>query len=153
MTADVRKVVELTRGVRACFNRLKALGDALHEDLGITASMRSVLESLHEDGARTVPQIAKSKSVTRQHIQTIVDALTAAGLVALQANPAHKRSPLVVLTAAGRKAFADMRRREATVLATLSGALPPRGVSAAVDTLKALEAALDRELARRKRWR
>src|SRR5690606_18141459 len=69
MTGDVRKVVELTRGVRACFNRLRALGDTLHEDLGITASMRSVLESLHEDGARTVPQIAKSKSVTRQHIQ------------------------------------------------------------------------------------
>lgn len=151
MTADAKTVVALTRGIRACFNRLRTLGDALHEDSGITAAKRAVLESLHEEGPRTVPQIARSKSVTRQHIQTIVDELAASGLVALEANPAHKRSSLVILTAKGRKTFDEMRRREAAVLAALAGALPPRSTAAAAGALKTLEAELDRAIARAKR--
>jgi DNA-binding MarR family transcriptional regulator len=106
----------MARDIRKLFHILGAVGDALHADLGITASMRAVLESLARGGAQTVPQMARARPVTRQHIQAIVDQLLNAGLVTLQPNPAHKRSSLVALTKAGEAAFATMSDREAVVL-------------------------------------
>ena len=49
MTADAKTVIALTRGIRACFNRLRALGDALHEDLGVPyyyVEWRAALQAL-----------------------------------------------------------------------------------------------------------
>ena len=66
-------------------------------------------------GAMTVPQIAKLKGVTRQHIQLLADALVAAGLAAVKENPAHRRSSLIALTEKGKRVFAKMRAREAPV--------------------------------------
>lgn len=106
------KLYGVIRQIRLCFNLLRALGDALHQDLGITASMRAVMESLAEDGEQTVPQIARRKSVSRQHIQVNVDALLKVAIVALRHNPAHRRSPVVAMTKRGQSAFKEMRRRE-----------------------------------------
>jgi DNA-binding MarR family transcriptional regulator len=113
----------MTRDIRKLFHVLAAVGDALHADLGITASMRAVLESLARGGAQTVPQMARARPVTRQHIQAIVDQLLDAGLVALQPNPAHKRSSLVTLTGAGEAAFVMMSDREAVVLDQIAASL------------------------------
>jgi len=81
------KMVTLTLAVRAAFNRLKALGDSLHGDLEVTTAMRAVMETLSASGAMTVPQIAKLKGVTRQHIQLLTDALCEAGLAVVKENP------------------------------------------------------------------
>lgn len=118
--AKAQQLYAVMRQIRTCFNQLRSLGDVLHEDLGITASMRAVLESVAEAGAQTVPQIAHTKSVSRQHIQVNVDELVKASLVTLQDNPAHKRSPCVVITKSGQSAFGEMRRREKDVLERLA---------------------------------
>jgi len=149
MTGDAERVEAVTRRVRACFNRLKALGDDLHKDLGVTAAMRAVLEALHEGGDQTMPEIARAKRVTRQHIQALTARLTAAGLARLRDNPADKRSPFVVLTPAGRKTIQRMRKRETTVLAELAAALAGCDLEATLATLAALEARLDETLAPR----
>lgn len=146
MTAAVRSLNRLIVDVRLCFHRLKAVADVLHGDLAITASMRGVLETLSDGGDWTVPRIARAKGVSRQHIQVTVDTLRAAGLVELRANPAHRRSPLIVATAEGAAGFAEMRRREADVLDRFAGALSPEGVAAARDTLTRLNELLDDKL-------
>ena len=86
--------------VRRLFHRLAEVADEAHRDLGVTASQRAVLETLSNDGPQTVPQIARRKAVTRQHIQILVNGLVERGHVALADNPAHQRSSLAALTAA-----------------------------------------------------
>ena len=89
-------------------------------------------------GPRTVPDIARRKSVTRQHIQLLVDELVEAELVELRPNPAHQRSPLVALTRRGEAIFAAGRRREAPLIEQLAGGLDARKAAATIQTLTAL---------------
>lgn len=144
--ADARAIEAVTRRIRACFNRLAALADRLHRDLGITAAMRAVIEALYEGGDRTVPSIARSKSVSRQHIQLLVNGLIEARLARAVDNPADRRSPLITLTDQGRAAFERMREREKAFLAELAAALARHDVGETLATLEALQAFLDRKL-------
>mgnify|MGYP000872391837 CR=1 FL=1 len=120
MTTKAHALYQVIRHIRSGFNLLRALGDHLHRDLKVTAAMRAVMETLDEDGEQTVPQIARTKSVSRQHIQVNVDALLRMALVTLRDNPSHLRSPLVVLTSRGQSTFAAMRRREVDLLERLA---------------------------------
>src|SRR5580693_2811317 len=79
---------------------LKAVGDAVHADLEVTTSMRSLMTSL-AGAPRTAPDLARERPVSRQHIQTVVNELTAAGLAEALPNPSHRRSPLICLTDEG----------------------------------------------------
>ncbi|HSG94907.1 MAG TPA: MarR family transcriptional regulator, partial [Afifellaceae bacterium] len=127
--------------IRLAFNQMRASADAAHADLGISAAMRAVLERLARGGPQTVPDMARARNVSRQHIQKIVDALGEAGLIDLTANPAHKRSPLIVLSADGRKLFAIIEKRETAILARISKDIEGHDLIAATDALKALTAA------------
>ena len=133
----VPDVERIAGEVRHLFQVLKSLADALHKDAGLTASTRAVMEAL-EDGPRTVPDIARSKSVTRQHIQLLVDELAASDLVELKPNPAHLRSPLIALSRKGEALFASMRKREAPLIERLAAGLDARKAAATVQTLAAL---------------
>lgn len=146
MNADAMQAEAVTRRIRACFNRLAALANALHGDLEITAGMRAVIEALYEQDGQTVPQIARAKSVTRQHIQVLVNRLLEAQLVRIRDNPGDRRSPIVSLTRKGRSTFERMRKREKDVLAELAAALEQCDLGATLDTLEALQAYLDDKL-------
>jgi DNA-binding MarR family transcriptional regulator len=126
--------------IRRLFQLLKALADAIHKEAGLNASTRAVLESL-VDGPRTVPDIARQKSVTRQHIQLIADELLRMKLIDLRENPAHRRSPLLALTREGKAAFADIRKRETPLLELLGAALEPRKAAITLETLSVLSRA------------
>ncbi|MCP4082830.1 MAG: MarR family transcriptional regulator [Planctomycetaceae bacterium] len=108
-------LMEITRLVPLVFHRLRAFGDAFHKEHGITTPMRGVMLSLFDRGAQTVPHLAAARPVSRQHIQTIVDALTDRGLVLIKPNPVHKRSSLVDLSEDGYELFAKVREDEMTV--------------------------------------
>jgi DNA-binding MarR family transcriptional regulator len=136
-------VTAIVAGIRACFGRLRAVADALHGDLGVTASMRAVMEAVVDGDGLTVPQIARAKRVSRQNIQVIADALAAAGLVDLVENPAHRRSPHVVLTARGKSIFREMRRRERFVLRAIAEDLTRPAAEAALETLQAIQRRLE----------
>lgn len=138
ITRKEQKLNTVIFEVRACFHRLKAFADAMHRDLGISASMRGVLEALAERPEQTVPQIARTKGVSRQHIQVNVDGLSAGGWVRLRRNPGHTRSPLIVLTERGRAAFTEMRRRESAALEELAAGQAERNIDAALLALQAL---------------
>lgn len=132
-TNDVEKIAG---EVRHLFQVLKSLADAVHRDSGLNASLRAVMEALIA-GPRTVPDIARSKSVTRQHIQLQVDELIETELAELRPNPAHQRSPLVALTRRGEALFASGRRREAPLIEQLAIGLDARKAATTVQTLTA----------------
>ncbi|MFO0697854.1 MAG: MarR family transcriptional regulator [Nitrospira sp.] len=139
MTHKAHELHQAIRAIRSCFHQLKALGDELHGDLGVTVAMRAVMESLAEDGEQTVPQIARTKAVSRQHIQINVDELADARLVELQDNPGHKRSPFVVLTKKGRATFSGMRRREGGILEKIAQEFTAAELNQVSDTLTKLK--------------
>ncbi len=139
-------LVLLIAATRRAFQALKATADGLHEDLGVSASLRALLEQIDAHGPATVPAIARVKKVTRQHIQQLADAGLAAGLVEARANPAHRRSPLIALTPRGAEIFAEIRARERAALAALAEELGPdftgRDAAAAAAALDRLTGAL-----------
>lgn len=67
-----------------------------------------VMKTLIREGPHTVPEIARSRPVSRQHCQTIVNHLAEKGFVEFVENPRHKRSVLVQVSKKGRKHFDDM---------------------------------------------
>lgn len=139
MASDETLLYDVILQTRRLFQVLATQGTALHSDLGITASQRAVLEALDQEEPRTVPQIARDKSVTRQHIQALVNELLDKKLVEVLENPYHQRSSLIQRTARGRKAYADMRSREARVLATMTRQIPADDLKATLKTLKRIE--------------
>lgn len=142
----VEKMVALTQAVRGVFNRLKALGDELHGDLDVTTAMRAVMETLSDAGPMTVPQIAKLKGVTRQHIQLLADALVEGGFASVKENPAHRRSSLIALTDKGRRAFAKMRAREAPLIEELAAEFEAHELERATAVLTRLMARIEARL-------
>jgi DNA-binding MarR family transcriptional regulator len=138
------KAEAITRSIRECCIHLDALYDALRHDVGITAAMRAVLEALYEHGTQTVPQIARSKKVTRQHIQTLADKLLANKLIASEENPKDRRSPLLRLSEHGETVVERMRTREVRVLTEMSHALDDCDVDVALTTLDTLRTYLEK---------
>ncbi|MEQ8248322.1 MAG: MarR family transcriptional regulator [Alphaproteobacteria bacterium] len=136
--SNTKNLSAVTQEIRSAFHLLKTLGDALHADTGVTTSMRGVLETLVVNGPQTVPQVAAAKSVSRQHIQQLVDPLVAAGLAALQDNPGHKRSPIVTATRRGNDLFESMQRKEAVLFQKLARDHNAGDLKATLSTLSVL---------------
>jgi len=139
-----KPLVRLIEEIRACSGLMAGIAHRAHEDLGITASQRAVLEILQRTGPRTVPDMARTRNVSRQHVQKTVDGLSAQGLVGLQPNPAHKRSPIIALSARGKQLFATIGHREKTILEQLEASLEDADITGAVHVLKAFTEALRR---------
>jgi DNA-binding MarR family transcriptional regulator len=91
--------------------RVRALKAKIHGEGPLSAGLLSLLLDLGRDGAQTVPQLARSRSVTRQHIQAWVNRLVEGGYAELAENPAHKRSKLVATTPRGRELAVGVLRR------------------------------------------
>ncbi|HEX6766842.1 MAG TPA: helix-turn-helix domain-containing protein [Polyangiaceae bacterium] len=129
----------LAREIRLAFHQLKAVAEAVDRDRdGLTAAHRGVLESLARGGPATVPALARARPVSRQHIQILVNRLLELELVRTDPNPAHERSPLIALTAAGTKRFETMQRRERQVLARAHFPVSARQMNEAAKTLQEL---------------
>jgi len=120
MKTEAKKLNSVIRDIRLCFNLLRARADELHQDLGVNASMRAVMESVAGNDEKTVPDIARSRGVSRQHIQVIVNCLTKENLIKTRDNPDDKRTFLVSLTDHGQTVFGEIQKREAVELKRLS---------------------------------
>jgi DNA-binding MarR family transcriptional regulator len=136
-------VETLADEVRLQYHALIRLAGALHRAPKVTAPMRAVLEFLQAQGPTPVPRIARSRGVSRQHIQTIVNELLDEGLVELRDNPAHRRSCLVALTDAGDATIAGIRDTERTVLGDAFFDVDTAAVRAATETLRAVRRRID----------
>ncbi len=142
MSSPVYQVIWRTRRL---FQRLGATANELHEDSGITASQRAVLEFLSQHQPQTVPQMAREKAVSRQHIQVIVNKLLERGLVECTTNPAHNRSSLIQMTSSGRKLFEVIQQKELKLLAIMEKHLTKKKLLMTAQTLQAIEEYLQSE--------
>lgn len=133
--------------VRLLEHRLVQAAGRLHADGQVSIPGRAVLEFLQWHGPTSVPDIARARYVTRQHIQTIVDTLSGQGLVRPEPNRAHRRSPLFRLTDTGATAIRSMHERERQVLEQGLQAIDPAAVAASA-VLADVRHALDDQEAR-----
>lgn len=127
----------------ALFHRLRLTAERIHGQGEASAGRRGVLRSLSRGGAQTVPQLARARPVSRQHIQVLVNALLGDGLVELRQNPAHRRSRLVALTRKGALLLAAMEEREGRLLSRLAVPASARELDAAAAVLRKVRASLE----------
>ncbi|WP_118135135.1 MarR family winged helix-turn-helix transcriptional regulator [Oceanicella sp. SM1341] len=124
--------------------RLLAAGDALVAGTGLTSARWQVLGAILFAGRPLpVPRIAEAMGLTRQAVQRQVNEMAAAGLLDFAPNPHHKRARLVVVTDAGRAAYAAADALQRPWAARLAEALGPGEAEAAAEVLRRLRAALE----------
>ena len=131
-TAVVLEIFRVNGLVLADGNRL-----AVAE--GLTAARWQVLGAVALAGRPlTVPQIARRMGLTRQAVQESVNRLLAEALAEARGNLDHRRSPLIALTEAGRRAYAAIDRRQAGWINELSAGLTITDLTAAAGVLREL---------------
>jgi DNA-binding MarR family transcriptional regulator len=140
---------ELFNETRRLFHLLKRWAETLHSELDLSIAMRGVLELLLIEGPGTVPQMARARGVSRQHVQQQVDALLERGFVERQDNPAHKRSSLIVLSDKGRALIQTMRSDELRALARLQPGVSDQAIADAVQVLASWRTVLQQDADRR----
>lgn len=118
----------------------KLLGQGKH-----SSGKRSVLKSLGKDGPQTVPHMARLRSVSRQHVQKLVNGLLSDGLVEMRINPCHKRSKQVALSASGERFLEEMQRREREYLRYLARGISHRDLEGSLRVVRTLRQNLDSE--------
>lgn len=134
-SADLRAVID------ECIvlaDRLIWLAEHIHGAEGRGAVRRGILRGVVRFGPQTVPEMARARSVTRQNVQPVVDALVREGLLDRVPNPGHRRSPRYAPTDAARSMVARMDRNDARVLAAVGRGVRPSDVALTAATLRAL---------------
>lgn len=124
--------------VRRLFRALAQKSTENLEGFGISVADRAVMEFLYSDKALSVPEIAERYQVSRQHVQVTVNSLLEKDLAVTKDNPRHKRSPLIVLNAKGRKLFTAVLEKDAAVIKLLFSRLPKSRVQITQQTLQSL---------------
>jgi DNA-binding MarR family transcriptional regulator len=124
--------------------RLLASGDVLVADLGLTSARWQVLGAIALSPVPlSVAQIARNMGLTRQAVQRLVNEMEADELVQFAPNPHHQRAKLVVLSAAGKSAFAAAMKRQTAWATELGTGFTARKIAAAVVTLRSIRQRLD----------
>ena len=124
------------------FFRLRAAGKRTGHVTPGGGGIWGFLHSLAIEGPQTVPQLARSRPVSRQHIQQIANEAVADGLIKFIDNPAHKRSKLLRLTPQGERVDAEMTERLKTFAGYLAEDFDAAELATAARVLNALRAKL-----------
>ena len=122
---------------RATHATLHALTTGL-ADLDLPAADINVLANLADDAGRTVGALATATATRPSTLTSLLDRLTRRGYVVREADPADRRSFVVVLTPAGRAAAARAAAAIASLEGQALGAVTPAqlaGFHAVIDAL------------------
>jgi DNA-binding MarR family transcriptional regulator len=123
--------------------RARAVVEQVHLRPELTDACRGVLRDLARLGPRTVPQLARGRDCSRQHVQLLVNRLAADGMVELIDNPDHRRSHLVRLTEVGKGTLEAMWRREAQLIEDLPVELDVDQLDGAANVLREVRRLLE----------
>ena len=127
---------ELMTETIATFFRLRAMGQQIGAVTPNGSGYWGLMRSLKQEGAQTVPQLARSRPVSRQHIQKLANNMIAEGVIELVHNPAHKRSKLLRLTSKGETVFQELNQQIAKVAINLAEDMDVQELQIAVKVLK-----------------
>lgn len=132
-------VTQLTLMVFRLNGTLLHWGDRLVEPLGLTSARWQMLGAIALAGAPlTAPLVGEAMGVTRQGAQKQLNLLLEQGLVEARPNPAHRRSPLYVLTPQGLALYRQADALWAAQAAELATQLPAVQARAAIRTLESM---------------
>jgi DNA-binding MarR family transcriptional regulator len=124
--------------------RLLASGDALVADLGLTSARWQVIGAVALSPVLlSVAQIARNMGLTRQAVQRLANEMETDGLVRFAPNPHHQRAKLVVLTPAGKSAFAAAMKRQGAWASDVGVGLDARKIAAATAMLRSVRQRLE----------
>lgn len=107
---------EFIDSLREAFFALRGLSTRLLVELECSPAERGVIAELGKHGPRPVPAMARTRAISRQAMQKAVDAMIERGWLRTEPNPEHARSQLIVLTPAGEKLWALIKKRESAAL-------------------------------------
>jgi DNA-binding MarR family transcriptional regulator len=109
MTGRTPSAETLTNLVLTLFrvnNSTLVWGDRLVRPFGLTSARWQIMGAIaYADRPQPVAWLARDLGANRQNVQRIVNELVQEGLLGFEINPHHKRAQLVVLTAAGKRAY------------------------------------------------
>jgi DNA-binding MarR family transcriptional regulator len=124
---------------------LVSAGDRLAAEEGLTAARWQVIGAIALAGRPlSVPQIARRMGLTRQAVQASVNRLRGDGLVDADANPDHRRSPLIRLTERGSARYEALLERQADWINELAAGLKRTDLLTTARVLNELTTRLDR---------
>ncbi len=138
---------ELLRAVFLFDAVLIARGDEMTADLGLTSARWQLLAAA-SGSPKSVPQLARRMSLSRQSVQRLVDLLAKSGFVRLIDNPDHVRAKLVEVTDKGVRGRAELRERQVAWVNEVTKAMTQNELDAARDVLTRLQAAIVQEWGR-----
>jgi DNA-binding MarR family transcriptional regulator len=125
-------------------NRVTAAGDRLVAGLGLTSARWQILGTIvAADRPQPVAWLARDLGAHRQNVQRIVNDLDKEGLVAFEPNPHHRRAPLVVLTAKGKRTYEAAMRLQAPWVNNLSDGLRVEDIETTHSVMTALRRKLE----------
>ena len=128
--------------------RLSALSARIHGGGPLSGPRRTVLVGLARSGPQTVAHIARARAQSRQRFQPLVNGLLRDGLVRAIPNPAHRQSPLIELTARGRRLVARIHAIEERGRGRVAEGVSAASITRAVAVLRVVTLDIDRELQR-----
>jgi DNA-binding MarR family transcriptional regulator len=135
-------VDHFTFEVALLFFRMRAVAREYIGQGRHSTGRRSILRSVSQRPL-TVPEMARERGVSRQHVQKLVDDLVADRLVMTRVNPADRRSRLVSPTSRGKAYFRALRARETKLFAHLARGLDPKDFRRATALVKELRSRLE----------
>jgi len=135
LQASAENVLDLSVAVIEFYFRVEALTEAT-AGFATAGGEWGMLRMLVKDGPQTVPDMARSRPVSRQHCQTTANALEAQGLVEFIDNPKHKTSKLVRATKKGRDRFQSMRKQFLSAAGVYAPLFTASEVTAATDVCR-----------------
>lgn len=154
MTANKTDTIAATKAMQALmletiavFFLLRAVGKRMGAVTAADGGYWGVLRSLKLAGAQTVPQLARSRPVSRQHIQKLAKEMIADGVIELIDNPAHQRSKLLRLTLKGEAVFQEITDRVAQEAESLAQGMDTEALQVSVKVLQQLREKLKQTLA------
>ncbi|MGW0601201.1 MarR family winged helix-turn-helix transcriptional regulator [Streptomyces sp. NPDC002776] len=103
---------------------------------GVSVGVRSVLGLLRRHEAMTVPQMGRLMTLSRQFVQRMVNDAVAEGWAEVTPNPAHQRSSLIRITAAGEAVIDAILAREHALNRQVGGDLTDAELRACKRVLK-----------------
>lgn len=143
-TAEGNAATEVVIGTFRANGALLAAGDRLAARDGLTSARWQAIGAIALAGRPlTVPQIARRMGLTRQSVQATVNRLLADGLAEADANPDHRRSPLIRLTELGISKYHQLQCRQATWINELSAGLKLSELETTAEVLRELSDRLD----------
>lgn len=129
---ELNRLITATRGF---FHDLERVSQSILAEHDLSPQERRLLMTLRKHRRSTVPQLARRRQVSRQHVQVTMNALEKRGWVAFRENPDHKRSRLLELTPEAEEKIRRIMAREGEALQAVAADLSTEEVRQAVTLL------------------